>query len=70
MLFKDQNVTNRRKPQKTREGILTDRIIFTNIGSLVFIMLKKKSLTTHLLLTIPTAVFRSDDRVHNFDTNV
>ena len=52
------------------KGFLTQRIIFTNMGSLVFIMLKKKSLTTDLLLTNPTAVFLSDDRMHNFDTNV
>ena len=41
--------------------ILTLRIVVTNIGHMMFIVLKKKSLTTHLLLTNPTAVFLNDD---------
>ena len=32
------------------------------MGHMIFIMLKKKSLTTHLLLTNPTAVFLNNDR--------
>ena len=32
------------------------------MGHMTFIMLKKKSLTTHLLLTNPTAVFLNNDR--------
>ena len=41
---------------------LTLRIIVTNMGHMIFIMLKKKSLTNHLLLTNPTAVFLNNDR--------
>ena len=32
------------------------------MGHMIFIMLKKKSLTTNLLLTNPTAVFLNNDR--------
>ena len=41
--------------------ILTLRIVVTNIGHMMFIVLKKKCLTTHLLLTNPTAVFLIND---------
>ena len=50
-----------KKPSKDPKAFLTKRIIFTNTGHVIFIMLKKKSLTTHLLLTNPTAVFLNDD---------
>ena len=32
-----------------------------NIGHVMFIVLKKNSLTTHFLLTNPTAVFLNDE---------
>ena len=47
--------------KRTRIFFLTLRIIITNMGHMIFIMLKKKSLTTHLLLTNPTTVFLNND---------
>ena len=51
----------KKKPSKEPKGFLTSKIIFTNIGHMIFIMLKKKSLTTHLLLTNPAAVFLNNN---------
>ena len=53
----------KKKTSKDLKRFLAERIIFTNTGHVIFIMLKKKSLTTHLLLTNPTAVFLNDDRL-------
>ena len=51
----------RRRTQKNQNVFLTLRIIVTDMGHMIFIMLKKKSLTIHLLLTNPTAVFLNND---------
>ena len=59
MLSKHQKTNKREQDQNV---FLTLRIIVTNMGHMIFIMLKKKSLTTHLLLTNPTAVFLNNDR--------
>ena len=51
----------KKKLSKEPKGSLTSEIIFTNIGHMIFIMLKKNSLTTHLLLTNPAAVFLNNN---------
>ena len=51
----------KKTPSKEPKGFLTSGIIFTNIGHMIFIMLKKKSLTTHLHLTNPAAVFLNNN---------
>ena len=61
MLSKNQNKT-KEKNLKRAKRFLTLRILYPNKGHMIFIMLKKKSLTTHLLLTNPTAVFLNNDR--------
>ena len=62
MLSKNQNKI-KEKNLKRAKRFLTLRILYANKGHMIFIMLKKKSLTTHLLLTNPTAVFLNYDRL-------
>ena len=61
MLSKHQK-SNKEEKLKGTKRFLTSRIIVTNIGHMIFIMLEKKSPTAHLLLTNPTAVLLNDDR--------
>ena len=44
-------------------SLINLRFIFTNMGHMVFIMLEKKSFTTHFLLTNPAAVILKDDKL-------
>ena len=57
---KNWKITYNKEGVKKPKGFLTLQAIFMHMSHMIFIVPMKKILTSHLLLTNPTAVFPSD----------
>ena len=57
---KNWKITYKKKGVKKPKGFLTLQAIFMHMSHMIFIVPMKKILTSHLLLTNPTAVFPRD----------